>query len=175
MNFPKRRLQRLGGYDYSQCGVYFVTLCTQKKLCLLGHYGDEFVIKNEAGKMVDRIFLEVSRYYPEVTVENHVTMPNHLHALLSIQGDGTTQRSNDMDGTTLRSFPTSISEYIQRFKTLTTRLYIEGVKTGVFPPFDGKIWQKSFHDHIIRDEMDFTTHLDYIDNNPIRFMDDEYR
>jgi len=165
MDLPKRKLQRLSGYDYSQCGVYFVTLCTQNKRCLFGNYGDGNVIINDAGKMVDRIILEVNCFYPEVTVENHVIMPNHLHALLAIQEAGTTRRS----------FPTSISENIQRFKTFTTRLYIEGVHKGIYPPFEGKIWQKSFHDHIIRDEIDLTTHLDYIDNNPIRFMDDEYR
>ena len=52
------------------------------------------------------------------------------------------------------SFPT-ISEYMQRFKSLTTKLYIDGVNKGIYPPFDNKIWKKSFYDHITRNEKEY--------------------
>lgn len=71
------------------------------------------------------------------------------------------------------SSPT-ISTYIQRFKTFTTRLYIEGVKEGNYPQFDKKIWQKSFYDHVIRNEEDYQSIWQYIDTNPLKWHEDKY-
>ena len=173
MELPKRKLQRLAGYDYSQCGTYFITICTQNKRCLFGRYSDAGITLNDAGKMVSEKFAEVSEYYSDIVVEKHIVMPNHLHGLLSIQEDSKLQPcSLPTDGTYL--LPTILSTYVQRFKTLTTKLYIDGVKSGSYPPFDQKLWQKSYYDHIIRDETDFATHWEYIEFNPIRFREDEF-
>lgn len=73
------------------------------------------------------------------------------------------------------SFPTlMLYEYIQRFKTLTTKLYIDGVKKGEYPRYDKKIWQKSYHDHIIRNEKDYQKIWEYIDTNPLKWEEDKY-
>ena len=90
-------------------------------------------------------------------------MPNHIHAIIFI--------SRETGGTTQRSFPT-VSEIIRRFKTLTTKLYIDGVLSGLYPPFDKRIWQKSFYDHIIRSEQEYSEIWRYIDDNPIKWQTD---
>jgi hypothetical protein len=67
-----------------------------------------------------------------------------------------------------------LSEYIRRFKTITTKLYIDGVKEGYYPPFDKAIWQKSFYDRILRDEAEYLRAWKYIDENPTKWSLDEY-
>ena len=57
---------------------------------------------------------------------------------------------------------------------ITTKLYIDGVKNGLYMPFDKKIWQKSFHDHIIRNEEDYLSVWQYINENPARWREDRY-
>ena len=100
-----------------------------------------------------------------VTVEKYYIMPNHVHAILSITGEGTTQGS----------FPTAISEIVRRFKTITTKLCIDGVKSGEYPPFEKKVWQESFHDHVIRNEQDYLDIWQYIDQNPLKWEEDCFR
>ncbi|HWR66416.1 MAG TPA: transposase [Bellilinea sp.] len=175
MVFPHRKLQRLGGYDYSQNGIYFITICTQNRMCLFGAATKEGIELYTAGKMVSGIFENVSNIYADIKVEHFVVMPNHIHGLLSIQHDSLAKNDEiDKDGTTRRSFPTSVSEFVQRFKTLTTKYYIDGVRNGLYPPFNKKIWEKSFYDHIIRDKTDFLNHWQYIDQNPLKWLEDKY-
>lgn len=115
--------------------------------------------------MVFDKFAEISGFYPDIIVGKFIVMPNHLHAIMIIQNGGTTQGS----------FPTlSLSEYIQRFKTLTTKQYIDGVKNGEYQTFDKKIWQKSYHDHIIRNEQEYQKIWKYIETNPLQWLEDFY-
>ena len=68
----------------------------------------------------------------------------------------------------------ALFDYIHRFKTLTTKLYIDDVKNGDYSSFDKKVWQKSYHDHIIRDEAEYQKIREYIDTNPLKWQDDCY-
>lgn len=159
-DLPKRKKQRLMGYNYSQNGAYFITICTQDRLPLFGELIHGIVVLNHAGLMVEQRLINVTQ--DTVSVEKYCIMPNHIHAIFLISGDGTTQGS----------FPTTVSDIVQRFKTITTKLYIDGVKNGDYPPFNKKIWQKSFHDHIIRNEYDYLKIWQYIDENPLNWKDD---
>jgi putative transposase len=163
MNLPQRKLQRLKDYDYSQNNAYFITICTQNRLPLFGKIENNNLILNKAGLMVLNKFEEISECYPHVITDKYIVMPNHVHAIIVIQKSGTAQGP----------FPT-LSEYIKRFKSLTTTRYIENVKKGEFPPFDKKIWQKSYHDHIIRNELEYQKIWEYIDTNPLKWELDEY-
>ena len=156
---PKRKLQRLTNYDYSLCGAYFITICTQNRLSLFCDIIENHIEINNAGKMVEARLLNSSNGM--ISVDKYCIMPNHIHAILSITRDGTTQGS----------FPT-VSEIVQRFKTITTKLYVDGVKSGDYPTFDKKIWQKSFHDHIIRNEQEYLELWQYIDGNPSKWEED---
>jgi REP element-mobilizing transposase RayT len=118
---------------------------------------------NKAGMMIFDKLTELPVSYPDVFADKFVVMPNHIHAIILIQHNGTTQGS----------FPT-LSDYLQRFKALTTKLYIDGVKNGQYPPFHKKIWQKSFHDHIIRNELEYKKIWEYIDTNPLKWQEDCY-
>ena len=163
LDLPKRKLMRLNNYDYRQNGAYFITICTEKRLPLLGKIENSVLILNSAGVMVFDKLAELSRFYPELNVDKFIVMPNHLHAIMMIQQGGTTRRS----------FPT-LSDYIRRFKTLTTKLYIDGVKNSIYPKFDKKVWQRSYHDRIIRNEQEYQKTWEYIDTNPIEWQKDSY-
>jgi len=162
---PERRLQRLRNYDYTKNGAYFVTICTHKKLCLFGRIEKGIVHLNDAGQMVHDRFAEIPRFYPGIETDQFIVMPNHLHAILVIEHDRTTQGSVPA---------LALSGYIQRFKSLTTRLYIESVKNGSYPVFDKRLWQKSYYDRIIRHEKEYQMIAEYIQTNPLRWQEDKY-
>ncbi|WP_207645811.1 transposase [Geosporobacter ferrireducens] len=165
MDLPQRKLQRLKNYDYSQNGAYFVTICTQKQLQLFGKIENKILVLNNAGRMVLDKFAQIPEFYPNISVDKFVVMPNHLHAILMIQRIRTAQGP----------FPTmQLSDYIHRFKVLTTKLYIEGVRKDSYPPFDKKVWQKSYHDHIIRNEVEYRKIWEYIAINPLKWELDKY-
>jgi putative transposase len=165
LNLPQRKLQRLKDYDYSQNGTCFITICTHNRENLFGRIDNGKLILNNAGKIVYDKFSEISKFYPGINVDKYIIMPNHLHAILLIQHNGTAQGP----------FPTmALSDYIHRYKTLTTKLYIDGVKNGDYPVFDKKVWQKSYHDNIIRNEAEYQKIWDYIDTNPEKWQDDKY-
>lgn len=119
------------------------------------------MILNNAGKMVDEHLLNISNN-PSVILDKYCIMPDHIHAIVCISSVGPTQGS----------VPT-ISEMIQRFKTITTKLYIDGVHSGDYPPFEKKIWQRSFFDRIIRNEQGYLEAWRYIDENPLKWQMDE--
>ena len=157
MEFPKRKLQRLKDYDYSKSGAYYITICTERRLPLFGKIANGAVLLNCAGKMIEEKLLNIN--CGAVSVVKYCIMPDHVHMILLISENGTTQGS----------FPTTIPQIVQRFKTATTKQYIDGVKAGKYLPFDKKIWQKSFYDHIIRNEQGFNEICRYIDENPMNW------
>ena len=162
MDLLSRKRQRLKNYDYSQNGAYFVTVCTQGKRCLFGYIRQGKLHLNVAGKRLERHLLKMQEVQG-VSVEQYKVMPNHIHILLVIQ------RENS--GTTLRSFPT-VSSLMQGFKAVTTAQYVKLVKTGKCPAFQSRIWQKSFHDHIVRGEEDFLKIWEYIAYNELKWEQD---
>lgn len=157
MNLRKRKHLRLHGFDYSCDGVYFVTVCTKDKQCIFWNpVGADTIRPNsnlsEYGKIVYNAISEIENHYPYINVEKFVVMPNHIHLLLTIDSGGQ-----------IISVPTkSISTVVGQLKRIVSKTI-------------GKsIWQKSFYDHIIRDENDYLAKWKYIDENPFKWHDDEY-
>jgi putative transposase len=165
LDLPQRKLQRLKNYDYNKNGAYFITICTHNREHLFGRIDNGKLIMNNAGKMIYNKLSEISKFYSDIIVDKYIVMPNHLHAIMSIQHIGMAQGP----------FPTmALSDYIHRFKTLTMKLYIDGVRNGDYPSFNKKVWQKSYHDHIIRNEAEYQKIREYIDTNPLKWQDDCY-
>ena len=178
MNNQTRKPNRLQHYDYSQPGYYFVTTCTQNRKELFGKIVDGQMIPNAAGKMVAKTWHELSIFYHGIRTDQFQIMPNHLHGIIIIVGDGPRAVPNEArfnpNGQPRGVVPTfSLSEVVHRFKSLTTRLYIEGVKTKGWEPFNAKLWQRSFYDHVIRDDESLDDIRAYIKNNPQNWALDE--
>jgi len=79
-----RRSIRLKGYDYSQTGLYFITICTQNRLCLFGEIKNGEIILNDAGIMIDKWWNELKHKYRNIKLHEQIIMPNHLHGIIQI-------------------------------------------------------------------------------------------
>lgn len=157
MECPKRKRIRLPDYDYSGNGAYFITVCTQNKVKLFGEIGEN----TPARQMVEKVFAQVLSRYPHVDCPKYVLMPNHFHALLVID-------KRDMEASA------TVMNVVQAFKSISTVEYIRLVKAGFAVPFEKKVWQRSFYDHIIRSERDFQEVWRYIDENPLKWKLDRF-
>lgn len=83
-NIHHRRSIRLRGYNYSQAGAYFVTICTQHRLCLFGEIVDRTMMLNVAGQMVETVWQELPHRFPQIVMDAFVVMPNHMHGIIVI-------------------------------------------------------------------------------------------
>ena len=177
MDLHVRKHPRLKEYDYSQNGAYFVTVCTKDRACILSRIvGRGFTPAEteltELGILAEEQLIVLPVRYPFLSVRTYVIMPNHIHTILEFNDKmagaipaGASTAGTGVAGATPAGAsprPTTLSDVVCTFKSLTTR------SAGQ------KIWQASFHDHIIRDEKDFLIHWKYIEDNPSRWAEDEY-
>jgi putative transposase len=163
---------RLKGYDYAQEGAYFITITTQNRACLFGDIIDSIPRLNDAGRMIESVWVDMPTYYPGVEADTFIVMPNHIHGIVLLVGAGPRACPNDT-GQPQGVAPTmSLADIIHRFKTLTTKRYIDGVKQASWMPFAGRFWQRNYYEHIIRDEKSLLRIREYIATNPARWSID---
>jgi putative transposase len=81
-----RRSIRLHGYDYSQNGMYYITLCIQNHLCLLGKINDHVMVHNNAGSMINTWWHKIPKKFPDIVLDEFIIMPNHFHAIIINNG-----------------------------------------------------------------------------------------
>ncbi len=161
MELPNRKPTRLKNYDYSSNGVYFVTICTQnkKRIFKIDLVGNGLcAVPPLQNQIIHKWIKETENKFKNIKISKYVIMPNHLHLLIEI---------------TERHAGRSLQDAMHFFKTMTTNDYIKNVKNNSLPAFDKKLWQKSYYDHIIRDEEDYLIRWNYIDTNPQRWEKDE--
>ncbi len=173
----RRRSIRLQGYDYRLNGAYYITIVTQDRACLFGEMVDNDMRLNDAGRMVLTVQEELHEYYPGIESDTFVVMPNHIHGIIVLVGAGPRACPGSGQppsfGQPRGVAPTmSLADVVHRFKTLTTRRYIDGVKTWEWLPFRGKVWQRNYYEHIIRDERALNRIRQYIVDNPVRWTED---
>lgn len=159
MNLPKRKPTRLKDYDYSSNGAYFITICTHNRKNLFSKIVGQGLAPAEDelypfGKIAVQELWNLEKRYKTVKIDKYVIMPNHIHAIITIE--------NKTAGAS--PCPT-LSDVVCTFKSITTR------KCHMLDA-NIKIWQTSFHDHIIRDEKDYLKIWNYIDTNPQKWSDD---
>jgi REP element-mobilizing transposase RayT len=249
-NIHHRHSIRLRGYDYARAGAYFVTIVMQRRECLLGNVAEGEMALNDAGRMIEKWWLELNHKFPSVDTDEYVVMPNHFHGIVVITPPDTVgadlrvgpvggehpnagehpNRGEPIGGEHTGSpLPpnTESGQYvglgeptggehpnrgehaggehtgsplppntesgqfvglgehaggehpnagehtgsplptiIQWFKTMTTNEYIRGVKQLGWPSFPGKLWQRNYYEHVVRDERDLERIRRYIVNNP---------
>jgi len=169
-----RQSLRLRGYDYSQEGAYFITICTHNKRWLFGHIIGREMHLNDAGKMIQSVWQDLPERFTNIEIDEFIIMPNHIHAILVIiRPDTVTNlpgvRYHDRPKGTL---PGTTGRILQAYKSITTDEYINGVKRWGWKPFRRKLWQTNYWDHIIRDEKDYNHICEYIYNNPAQWGND---
>jgi REP element-mobilizing transposase RayT len=168
-----RKPNRLKNYDYSQNGMYFITICTKDKKCFFGEIINDKMILNDFGKIIQNVWLELPNHNDNISIDEFVIMPNHIHGIIEIVGTPLVG-VQDIDTTKTGTRPvTTISELIGTFKSLTTNQYIYHIKNNGWKPFNKYIWQRSFYDHIIRKEESLNKIREYIMINPQQWNDDK--
>lgn len=167
-----RRSIRLKDYDYSQAGAYFVTMCAQNRECLFGKITNGEMQLNDAGAMLVRWWNELSNKFPTFEPDASVVMPNHIHCIVVItEGDDNDGQPQRKDGQPHRVAPT-LGDIIEWFKTMATNEYIRGVKQLGWKPFDKRVFQRNYYEHIIRNERELNAIRNYIQNNPAKWAAD---
>jgi len=188
-----RRSIRLPHYDYAKAGYYFITITTQNREHLFGEICDEKMILNVAGEMVQKWYEKLEEKFPTVINDTMVIMPNHIHFVIQIQSPnpikgrhtGLPLRKNNIlvpVGADPCVRPLNVKgqcnvvlgDIIQWFKTMTTNTYIKMVKNATLPPFNKRIWQRNYYEHVVRDDVDYVRISEYVENNPLTWDEDMF-
>ena len=161
MSLPERKEIRLHNYDYSASGAYFITVCTQNKVKVLSEIlpvGDGFPVPRLTtyGKLAEVYINRVNEKYPNVKVCKYIIMPDHIHLLLTVEDpSGGTGDPSPTTGMVLGWFKYQTTKEINRFSG----------SAGT------RFWQRSFFDHIVRNQQDFEDIWNYIETNPQRWIE----
>lgn len=185
-----RRSIRLKGYDYSQAGAYFVTICARNHECIFGEINDGEMKLNEYGKIVRDEWMRTEDVRPNVELDEFIIMPNHVHGILvintpvgarrclaperreqpskNVNGYGNIVIHRANQGATHRVAPTctsgSIGAIVGQFKSLITKQINQIRNTPGLP-----VWHRNYHEHIIRNERELHEIRKYIRNNPLHW------
>ncbi len=171
----RRRSIRLREYDYSRQGAYYVTICTQNRECLFGNIQHNEMVLNHAGEMVCKTWNELSIKCPGIANDEFIVMPNHVHGIIYIVGAPlvgalsleSRMGGNDRAGT--RPAPTTLGDVVGIFKSISTHQYAINVNANNWESFPGKLWQRNYYEHIIRNEDELNRIREYILNNPLQW------
>ena len=165
-DFPTRKCLRLKGYDYSQNGAYFVTICTHDKAHLFGRIVGQGLCScrlSPIGQLIEKEWHSLSDRYPNVRFEAFVVMPNHIHGIIVIDNKESPRQEQSPCPTV------SLDSILCAYKSITTK------SCNRMDAVSGrKIWQYRYHDHIIRNAEDYSRIFEYINSNPAKWADDRY-
>lgn len=199
--FKKRKRTRLKDYNYSEAGYYFVTVCSKDRKNIFGEYDKNIVgeglapsrykdrkiscdgqpqglslhapvrynsnIKLSAlGHIIDKQWNDIPNQYDDIELDEYVIMPNHIHGILIINKRTINERTGASPVPTV-----SISNIIGSFKSKTSIEYLQWIKKNILN-VSGQIWQRSFYDHVIRNDKSLDSIRVYIMNNPLQWDDD---
>ncbi|PIV63124.1 MAG: hypothetical protein COS14_00925 [Bacteroidetes bacterium CG02_land_8_20_14_3_00_31_25] len=218
-NIHHRRSIRLKGYDYSQAGAYFITICCKDRKCRFGKIvvGASVMELNECGQIAYDEWLKLSERFSNFELDVFQIMPNHMHGIIvlndivgatlavvqnavvqnavvqnavvqnAVAQDAVVQNAvaqnvpngiialNDV-GATARVAPTTtnatIGDIVGAYKSLVANGCLDIYKTK--NETMGKLWQRNYYEHIIRNEQSYQTISDYIINNPAKWKDDKF-
>jgi putative transposase len=215
-----RRSIRLKGYDYSQAGLYFITICCQERICRFGHIDDGEMILNGYGQIAYNEWTKLPERFPNFELDVFQIMPNHIHGIIILneipvgagftpaQNENAAQNVNDTDnratdigatdigatdigatdigatdigatdigatdiGATARVAPT-ISDIVGAYKSLVANECLKIFKMN--NETMGKLWQRNYYEHIIRNQISYIKISDYIINNPASWDNDSLK
>ena len=155
MELPQRTPNRLSDYDYNQNGAYFITICTQDRHKILSHIvGDGSPVPKPYGMIAEIIIAQVPEKYPSVSVDNYVIMPDHIHLLFRF--DRVIRTGNPS--------PT-LGNVIGWYKYQVTKR-----ANAKFNSYGERLFQRSYYDHVIRNQQDYNEVWEYIENNPRKWV-----
>ncbi len=161
-----RRSIRLPFYDYGQNGAYFVTVCAAKRRCVFGAVDSDQVRLSTLGRIVAEEWLRTPDIRTGVAIDVIVVMPNHTHAVVVLMNENS-QPEEDSPGS-FASPRRTLGSIVRGFKaSVTTRWNTYCGSPG------SRIWQRGYYEHVIRNDESLAEIREYIQGNPVRWMEDE--
>ena len=187
-----RRSIRLKGYDYSQAGLYFITICCQDRECLFGEIVNGEMVLNDAGKIADEYLEDLPEKYYQTQLHEFIVMPNHMHAIIEFVGaihespnNGELPKNcelpkmiNDTIKRAIHESPLPLRD--QRRQMLLPKIVgwykmNTAKQINIMRKMQGvPLWQRNYHEHIIRNEQSYQTISNYIINNPAKWSEDKF-
>jgi len=163
-NAKNRKLNRLKGYDYSQNGWYFVTICTKDREYFFGEIINGEIRLSKIGKTAQKFWREITAHFPDVKLDEFIIMPNHIHGIIIIENPtvGNKNFCSLRKVAWQTKWARSLSSVIRGFKIGVKKWCCEN-------NHEYFVWQKSFYDHIIRNEKSLNKIRNYIYYNPARW------
>ena len=218
-NIHHRRSVRLQGYDYSQAGLYFITICTHEREYRFGNIKNDEMVLSEIGMVAYNEWAKLPTRFPNFELDVFQIMPNHMHGIIALVGAGFTPAQNNATDKTVRAGFTpsldnnsqlqnvhpeintgqpqgpgqpqglplpntddvnragvnpapTIGNIVGAYKSLVANACLEIFKSK--NETMGKLWQRNYHEHIIRNEQSYQTISEYIINNPAKWKDDKF-
>ena len=160
-----RKSIRLKNHDYAQKGMYFVTVCVHGRKCILGDVCNGEMVLNECGKITDKCWNEIPKHFPRVVLDRYIIMPNHVHGIINMRrGTACRAPTGERFGKPVSG---SVPTIVRSFKSAVTKRINEIRKTPCTP-----IWQRNYHEHIVRDGSDLIRIQQYINENPSNWDND---
>lgn len=190
-----RRSIRIKGYDYSREGLYFITICTFNHESLFGHIDNSDMVLAEYGEIANKEWLQTGEIRNKITLNEFVIMPNHMHGIIEIsdsirrgtmpralvsntQADSIRKHCGAKEKGTWQRAPT---EQFGKPTSNTIPTIVRGFKSTVTKQINNirntpgqSVWQRSYYEHVIRNEKSYNRISEYIRYNPERWLDDKY-
>lgn len=160
-NDNNRRSIRLKNYDYSSAGAYFVTVCVNERWNLFGGIENGKMALSAAGEVARFTWNDLTRHNANILLDEFIIMPNHMHGIIIIK---------DSVGAGSKPAPThGLPEIVRQFKTFSAKRINQTRKIS-----GRSVWQRNYYEHIVRDDTDLNRIREYIVNNPVKWLEDEY-
>lgn len=165
----RHRSIRLKDYDYSQAGAYFVTICTWNKECLLGDITNSEIKISPVGEIIQKEWYKIPNRFPNVQLDAFVIMPNHIHGIIIVGATLVVARDDDVgrNNRAGTSPAPTLGEIIGSFKSICVhKCKYNGLNIG-------KLWQRNYYEHVIRNEDELNKIREYIVLNPAMWDEDD--
>ncbi|WP_212895756.1 transposase [Capnocytophaga canis] len=179
----KRRSVRLKDFDYSREGLYFITICCQNRAHFFGEIVNEKMVLNEIGQIVYTEWINTKKVRANVKLHTFVVMPNHFHAIVEIvhQCRGVLHTPNNVtlhtpNGGKINdnNMEKGVCNTPLQSPSQTLGAIVRGYKSAVSKKIGFSVWQRNYHEHIIRNEASYFKIHEYIENNPAKWEEDRF-
>jgi len=187
-NIHHRRSIRLKGYDYAQAGLYFITICCDDRKYRFGKIENGEMVLNELGNIAYNEWAKLAERFPNFELDVFQIMPNHIHGIIALVGatlavaqiDGIAQIDNDISDNKIgqlqkgqpQGIAPTVGDIVGAYKSLVANGCLDIYKSK--NEMMGKLWQRNYHEHIIRNEQSYQTISNYIINNPAKWAGDKF-
>ena len=175
----QRISRRLPSHDYSAEGFYFITLNIKNGIALFGDIYDGELQLKTFGEVAKELWLKTAQIRHNIVLHEFIVMPNHFHAIVEVLF-----LKNEIKSNQFKSPSQSIGAIVRGFKGATTKRIKNIINNDIHKEALGfnlatidlskSIWQRNYHDHIIRNQKAYIKIAEYIENNPYTWKDDRY-